>query len=125
MGKKSTFLFSTRVFQMEDDDTHSHISQVTATGPDNISRDLDILRAQCDRLTETEAIDKSNALGILKLFHNAEVILQKQAHEIDILKMNTQFASTLQDFHGAIRSLKADVDAIKAELEALRGAKRR
>ena len=110
---------------MEDDDAQSHISQVTATGPDNINRDLDILRAQCDRLTETEAIDKSNALGILKLFHSAEVLLQKEAHEIEVLKMNSQFVNTLQDFNSAIHTLKSEVASIKSEIEGLRAIKRR
>lgn len=110
---------------MDEDDAISHISQVTASDPNNVSRDLDILRAQCDRLTETEAIDKENALSILKLFHNAEIIMRKEAHENAILRLNSSFATTLEDFRAAIRSLNADVAALKSELEVLRTVKRR
>lgn len=99
---------------MEEEDAASHIS--TVAGPDDLHRDIEILRAQTDRVLEAEAIDKATSLTILKLMHTAEVILRREAHEIAILKMNAQFASTLEDFRGAIRSLQADVEALKAAM---------
>lgn len=99
---------------MDDDDATTTVSL------DGVSSDLEVLRAQCDRLTATDAIDKTNALGIVKLFHSAEVILRKEAHEIEILKLNSQFANTVQDFNGIIFTLRADVDALRNEIKALR-----
>lgn len=78
------------------------------------------LRDQCDALTSAENVDKSVALGIVRLFHTAETAMlalrftkdqeiEKLRHELDLTRVTHRNAEMLDSIRADVAKLGDDV----------------
>jgi hypothetical protein len=95
------------------------------------------LREQCDALVGGEKIDKEVALGVMRLFHQAETATlalrhekeQEAArlkHELELMQRTHRQAGMLDELATDVASMKASMREVQAQVQAgMVGAKRR
>ena len=80
--------------------------------------DLETLRSQCEELTSSTTVDRDTALGILRLFHSAELLheqhkrnheVERVQHDLALLRQSCQNTEVLDDMARQIAHLKAQL----------------
>lgn len=104
--------------------TVDHLDQVSQ--PDEFVA----LRMQCDKLIASEHVDKSVALGILKLLHAAETMMlelrfakdqeaSSLRHELNVLQMTNRNADMMNSLTVDVSAIKEALKRAQAELQIL------